>query len=52
MHDSDQITVQLLYLYDHKSLTLHWRSVWKLGSHHVASSYADTGDQYVGYAYQ
>jgi len=26
MHCSDQITVQLLYLHDYKSLTLHWRS--------------------------
>ena len=50
MHNSDQITVRLLYLQDHKSLTLHWCSCLKLGGDRVAVSVAYKSCQYISYA--
>jgi len=41
IHHSDQIVVQLLYLHDHKSLTLRWRSFWSIA--HSTSAAIDNG---------
>jgi len=50
MHNNDQVTGELPYLQDHKSLTLHWRWYKEWGGDHVAISYANKSRQYVRYA--
>jgi len=50
MHNSKQITVQLPYLQDVKSLTLHWHSYGECVIDCVAFSFAYRGCQYVAYA--
>jgi len=41
MHKNDQVTGQLPFLKDHKSMTLHWRSCQEWGSDRVAISFAN-----------
>jgi len=43
MDNSEQITYQLPYSKDRKSLRLHWHSFSESGSHRVACSFADNG---------
>jgi len=50
MHNSKQITAQIPYLEDQKSMTLCWRSFSECGSDCVAFCFAYTGCQYIGYA--
>jgi len=50
MPNSDQLTIQLPYLQDQKSLTLHWRwfSEWDID--HVAVFFFYQSSQYIGHA--
>jgi len=50
MHNSDQLTFQLPYLPDQKSLMLGSRSFSQWGSDRAAGSIAYKSCQYVGYA--
>jgi len=50
MHNSDQITTQLPYSQDRKSLMHRRRSFSECGSDYVAFSFAYNGCEYVGYA--
>ena len=52
IHTRDQITVQLPYLEDHKSLMLFWWSVLDWSADCLAVSVAYKRCQYIGYAYQ
>jgi len=52
MHKSDQITVELRYLQNHRSLMLHWHSFSEWVCDRVALSFANTCCQYIGYAYE
>jgi len=45
MQNSEQITFEIPYLQDQKSLTLHWRSFWGDCSDVVASIFASKGGQ-------
>jgi len=50
MPNSDQVTTQLQYLQDQKSLKLQWRLFSELGSDRVAVSFAFTSCQWMGHA--
>jgi len=50
MPNSDQSTVQLPYLHNHKLLTLRWRSFSEWGDDRVAVSFANKSYQYIDYA--
>ena len=52
MHKNDQVTCELRYLQDHKSLTLRWRACWEWGGDRIASSFANKSGQFVRYAWQ
>jgi len=52
MHNSDQITVYLTYLHDHKWLSIHWRSFSEWGGDRAAAFFAYKSWQYIGYAKQ
>jgi len=49
MHNSDQVTFQLLYLQEQKSLTLLSHSFLGGGSDIVSSCFAYKGGQYINY---
>jgi len=50
MHKNVQVTGELPYLQDHKSLTLRWRSCWEWGGDRITISFANESYQYVRYA--
>jgi len=50
MHNNDQVTGELPYLQDHKSLTLRWRTCQEWGGDRVAILFANKNGQYVRYA--
>jgi len=49
MHNSDQVTFQLLYLQDQQSSMLHWHSFLEAGSNILTRFFAYKGGQYIDY---
>jgi hypothetical protein len=50
MHNNDQVTCDLPYLHEHKSLTVRSRSCYEWGSDRVANPFWNKCGQYVRYA--